>query len=166
MDDDLGAIEEGHGVRDGPGRKWWLRPVERVLAIFAAVMLVVTAVVVLVGVSSEREEEALVAEKGGLLADVLGEDTLSQLQVSQSAMQREMEWVRRRPTEGEGVSSAETDLARAVSEVEAGQWELKALVGLLEAHQVRLHSMAMGCQAGLSVVQERLNNLEATGEGN
>ena len=166
MDGDHGVIEEGRGVRERPGRKWWLRPVERVLAIFAAVMMVVTAVVILVGVSAEREEEALVAEKGGLLADVRGEDTLSQLRVSQAAMEREMEWVRRRLTEGEGVSWVETDLVRAVSEVEAGQWKLKTLAGLLQVQQVRLHSMVIGCQESIAVLLERFDTLDPMGKGN
>ena len=81
-------------------------------------------------------------------------------------MQREMEWVRRRLMEGDGVASAETDLVRGVAGVEAKQAEVEGLLRFLEAGQAQLLSTVMVCQAQLFVVRERLDALESLDEGN
>ena len=102
---------------------------------------------------------------GGSLADLRGEDVLRRLRAGQAAMQQEMAWVRKWLAQGEGVSSAEVDLAQAVSEVQAEHAELEALVRLLEGRQMRLESMVIRYHIGLEELRGRLDGLDPADEG-
>ena len=127
--------------------------------------------ILVVSVSPRRQTssppELLVPEPaGGLLADVRGEDVLQRLQAGQAAIEREMEWVRNRLAEAEGVSSAGTDLVRTVAEVQAENAELKELVRLLQVGQMRLNGMVIGCDIRLEELRERLEGLDPADERN
>lgn len=102
----------------------------------------------------------------GLLADVRGEDVLQRLQADQAAMRQEMAWVRQVLASGEGVPSAETDLLRAVSEVQAEHAELKGFLRILEVSQMRLNGIVIGCDSRLEELRERLEGLDLADERN
>ena len=101
----------------------------------------------------------------GLLADLRGEDVLQQLRAGQAAVQQEMAWIRQWLAQGEGVSSAEADLVRAVSEVEVEHAKLEAFVRLLEGRRMRLESMVIRNHIGLEELRERLDGLDLADEG-
>ena len=124
-----------------------------------------------VSVSPRRQSlsppELLVPEPaGGLLADIRGEDVLQRLRAGQAAIEREMAWVRQVLASGEGASSAEPGLLRAVSEVQAEHAELKGFVRFLEVSQMRLNGIVIGCDIRLEELRERLEGLDPEDERN
>ena len=162
MSDDLEDVayaSPGRQPAAPPGRR--SRPrLNRPLAIALGAALVLIGL--LLFLPSPSPPQVLLPEpKGGLLADLRGDDPLWQLRVKQAALEREMSFVRKRLSVPEGASPTAPDLARALAELEARHAEVAGLVGHLEASQMRLVSMAVACQAGLAHLSEAVERLRA-----
>ncbi|MDE0205742.1 MAG: hypothetical protein OXP66_06935 [Candidatus Tectomicrobia bacterium] len=145
---------------------WAKKHKTQAVGLGAALMLLMVVVSLLPSRPSSSPQDLEVTEAaGGMLADLRGEDVLQRLRAGQAAMQQEMAWVRQRLAQGEGVSSTEADLARAVSEVQADRAELESFVRLLEVRQMRLQSMVIRYHIGLEALRERLDGLAPADEG-
>ena len=136
------------------------------MAVLGAFILAVVLTWPQPGQDAPRLEVVMGKAAGGLLADVRGEDVLQRLQADQAAMRQEMAWVRQVLASREGVPSAETDLLRAVSEVQAEHAELNGFVRLLQVSQMRLNGIVIGCDIRLEALRERLEGLDLTYERN
>lgn len=139
--------------------------IPRAMVVAVGVGIVLAGVFLLVPPASQRHapaEESPPAPPERLLADVTGEDVLWKLRITQAAMQREMALLRQWVSQGNGVSSAETDLAQAVSGLAARHEELGGLIGHLEAGLVSLREAVERNQAVLVILWEHLGIREET----
>ena len=81
-------------------------------------LLVALIVIGIASSSSLAEREESLPAPDGLLSDVVGEDVLHKLQVTQAALQREIEFLKGGPL-FDGKVSDVTSLARALAHVQA-----------------------------------------------
>ena len=114
--------------------------------------------------SSLAEREESLPAPDGLLSDVVGEDVLHKLQVTQAALQREVEFLKGGPLFDGKVSDA-TSLARALAHVQADRERLAAEVRHLRSTTDRLLQRLVAQGAGLEIVERQVQELlEAEGD--
>lgn len=115
-----------------------------------------------------RAEQVWPLPDGGLLADVRGEDPLHRLAVSQAALRREIAVLRQRVSgegEAEGAPFPETDVVRALVDLEAKNAMFRGHVARVEAMQKSIQVEIRRLEIALATLFERFGELHRLEEG-
>ena len=134
-----------------------------VYGLLCGILLVALIVIGIASSSSLAEREESPPAADGLLSDVVGENVLHKLQVTQAALEREVAFLKGAPLFDGKVSDA-TSLARALAHVQADQERLAVEVRHLRAENRSLSDGFLHLRALFSE-QERMVNEFREGQG-
>jgi len=135
----------------------------RPLGVFLVVCVLLIGLVMFLPPPGERAatpEEDLGTPRGGLLADLRGDDVLHRLETTQAALTREMAFLREAASRGGAPLPEEPETVWVLAAHGAQLEQLGAVVARLQADRMRLGDMAVGLKAGLEALSRRLTELE------